>query len=105
MKQYLDLIQKVLIGKVIPKNIINLIFHIGKYGTTSRITENEEASDEENDDDEQKKYNQLKREKEEKDDKIQELEKKYLESISRLLIMIQVHCEIKADMYNKLKES
>ena len=32
-------------------------------------------------------------------------EQKYLESISKLLIMIQVHCEIKTDMYKKFAES
>ena len=52
-----------------------------------------------------KKYNELKKESSDKDEKIKVLEKKYLESISKLLIMIQVHCEIKTDMYKKFAES
>ena len=58
-----------------------------------------------NNNDEQKKYNQLKKESQDKDETIKALEKKYLETISRLLIMIQVHCEIKTDMYKKFQES
>ena len=33
------------------------------------------------------------------------MEKKYLEYITKLLIMVQTHCEIKTDMYKKFKES
>ena len=67
-----------------------------------------EDNDEEIDADDskdQEKYNELKKESSDKDEKIKVLEKKYLESISKLLIMIQVHCEIKTDMYKKFKES
>ena len=64
---------------------------------------NQENEDGENDD--QTKYHQLKRENEEKEEKIKVLEKKYLESITRLLIMVQAHCEIKTEMYNKFKET
>ena len=64
---------------------------------------NQENEDGENDD--QTKYYQLKRESEKKDEEITVLEKKYLEYITKLLIMVQTHCEIKTDMYKKFKES
>ena len=35
------------------------------------------------------------------DEEIKQLERKYLETVSRLLIMVQLHCEIKTDMYQK----
>ena len=63
----------------------------------------DENSEDENDD--QANYNKLKKESIDKDEEIKNLEKKYLESITRLLIMVQVHCEIKTDMYKKFKES
>ena len=40
-------------------------------------------------------------EKDEKDKEIEKLEKEYLEKIARLLVMTQIHCEIKTDIYNK----
>ena len=55
-------------------------------------------------DETQKEYNKLKAEKNEKDDTIRRLEKDYLKKISELLIMIQVHCEVKNEMYEKFKE-
>ena len=64
---------------------------------------NQENEDGENDD--QTKYYQLKRENDEKEEQIKVLEKKYLESITRLLIMVQLHCEIKTDMYQKFREN
>ena len=39
------------------------------------------------------------------DEEIKQLERKYLETVSRLLIMIQLHCEIKTDMYQKFTEN
>ena len=35
------------------------------------------------------------------DKEIEELEKAYLKKIARLLVMTQIHCEIKTDIYNK----
>ena len=39
------------------------------------------------------------------DEEIKQLERKYLETVSRLLIMVQLHCEIKTDMYQKFYDS
>ena len=39
------------------------------------------------------------------DEEIKQLERKYLETVSRLLIMVQLHCEIKTDMYQKFREN
>ena len=39
-----------------------------------------------------------------KDEELKKYEKKYLELISKLLIMVQVHCEIKTDMYQKFSD-
>ena len=39
--------------------------------------------------------------KDEMDKEIEELEKAYLKKIARLLVMTQIHCEIKTDIYNK----
>ena len=86
--------------------IIIYIIIIGNLGKSSIL--NMEDNDEEIDADDskdQEKYNELKKESSDKDEKIKVLEKKYLESISKLLIMIQVHCEIKTDMYKKFAES
>ena len=65
--------------------------------------EDENGSGDEND--VQKEYNKLKNEKNEKEKEIQRLEKEYLKKISELLIMIQVHCEIKDEMYKNFKKS
>ena len=35
------------------------------------------------------------------DDEIATLEKEYLAKIAKLLVMTQVHCEIKTDIYNE----
>ena len=59
----------------------------------------------EEDNEEQKKYNELKNESFRKDEEIKKLEKQYLELISKLLIMVQAHCEIKTDMYQKFYDS
>ena len=85
--------------------IIIYIIIIGNLGKSSIL--NMEDNDEEIDADDskdQEKYNELKKESSDKDEKIKVLEKKYLESISKLLIMIQVHCEIKTDMYQKFSD-
>ncbi len=82
---------------------INEISH-GIIG--SKINDNESNGDDGNgiEDETQKEYNKLKAEKNEKDDTIRRLEKDYLKKISELLIMIQVHCEVKNEMYEKFKE-
>jgi hypothetical protein len=49
----------------------------------------------------QDKIKQLENERDEKDKEIDRLEKEYLEKIARLLVMTQIHCEIKTDIYNK----
>ena len=71
-----------------------------------KINDNESNGDDGNgiEDETQKEYNKLKAEKNEKDDTIRRLEKDYLKKISELLIMIQVHCEVKNEMYEKFKE-
>ena len=46
----------------------------------------------------------MKKESIKKDEQLKNLEKKYLELISKLLIMVQVHCEIKTDMYQKFSD-
>jgi hypothetical protein len=46
----------------------------------------------------QRKLNDLRRQCEEKDKEIDELERKYLAKIVDLLILTQVHCEIKTDI-------
>jgi len=48
----------------------------------------------------QDKIKELEKEKNEKDKEIDRLEKVYLEKIARLLVMTQIHCEIKTDIYN-----
>ena len=47
------------------------------------------------------KIKELENEKIEKDNEIEQLEKEYLEKIAKLLVMTQVHCEIKTDIYNQ----
>ena len=49
----------------------------------------------------QNQIRKLEKEKEEKEEEINKLEKEYLEKIAKLLIMTQIHCEIKTDIYNK----
>ena len=71
---------------------------------SQRIDE-ESNEDDEGEDDILNQYNKLKQEKFEKEEKIKKLEKDYLKKISELLIMIQVHCEIKDDMYKKFEAS
>ena len=44
---------------------------------------------------------ELEKEKDKKEEEINRLEKEYLEKIAKLLIMTQIHCEIKTDIYNK----
>ena len=91
------------------REIIPLKLNEASYGFHPKSSIlNMEDNDEEIDADDskdQEKYNELKKESNDKDEKIKVLEKKYLESISKLLIMIQVHCEIKTDMYKKFAES
>ena len=80
-------------------------FKIANINEESRgyIVEKEEES--ENDDDPiNKEYNKLKIENYQKDKKIRELENEYTEKISELLILVQMHCEIKTDMYEKFEE-
>ena len=69
---------------------------------------NADQNIDENQDDESQegeKYNDLKNKSKEKDDEIKKLERQYLETVSRLLIMVQLHCEIKTDMYQKFSEN
>ena len=76
--------------------IIIYIIIIGNLGKSSIL--NMEDNDEEIDADDskdQEKYNELKKESSDKDEKIKVLEKKYLESISKLLIMIQLKSQKK----------
>jgi hypothetical protein len=49
----------------------------------------------------QDKIRKLEKERDEKEEEIKRLEKEYLEKIAKLLIMTQIHCEIKTDIYNK----
>ena len=42
----------------------------------------------------------LENKKREKDQEIEDLEKEYLRKIAELLVMTQIHCEIKTDIYN-----
>ena len=44
---------------------------------------------------------ELEKEKDKKEEEINRLEKEYLKKIAKLLIMTQIHCEIKTDIYNK----
>ena len=67
--------------------------------------ENNSNDEEDNDDPINKEYNSLKREKFEKENKIQKLESEYKEKITELLILAQIHCEIKTDMHIKLNEA
>ena len=67
-----------------------------------------DKGDDENSDDEdnpEKKYNELKKDSIQKDQKIKELENEYFKKISEFLVLIQVHCEIKTNMYLKFKEA
>ena len=78
---------------------------IGKFGKISQLNvedKSEEIPDDENE--VQKQYNDLKNESIRKDEELKKYEKKYLELISKLLIMVQVHCEIKTDMYQKFSD-
>ena len=47
----------------------------------------------------------LKKLKKEKDKKLEELERNYLSKIAKLLILTQIHCEIKTDIYDTYKKS
>lgn len=49
----------------------------------------------------QDKIKELENKKEEKNKEIDRLEKEYLEKIAKLLIMTQIHCEIKNDIYTQ----
>ena len=82
-----------------------MYYYLEKFGNLSKtiFAINEEENEDDNNDDTE--YNDLKKESLEKDEKLKALEKEYLETISRLLIMVQVHCEIKTDMYQKFAES
>ena len=73
------------------------------HGYLADKENNEESENDENSDN--KEYNDLKIENNRKDKKIKELENEYFEKISELLVMIQVHCEIKTDMFMKFKEA
>ena len=78
------------------------------HGYLSAQDENEEK-DEKNDEGEEssvnKEYNDLKRDKFEKDQRIRKLENEYTETIYELLILVQIHCQIKTDMQTKIKEA
>ena len=65
----------------------------------------EKKSDEEDENPDNKEYNDLKRDKFEKEKRIRKLENDYTEKIYELLILVQIHCQIKTDMYNKIKEA
>ena len=50
------------------------------------------------------KIRELEEEKEKKNQEIERLEKEYLEKIAKLLVMTQIHCEIKTDIYNNFSK-
>lgn len=55
---------------------------------------------------EQEKIDKLKEKSKEKDEEIEKLEKQYLSKIAKLLVMTQIHCEIKTqinDEFDKLR--
>ena len=46
----------------------------------------------------------LERKKENLDKEIDDLEKDYLKKIAKLLVMTQVHCEVKTEIYNEFNK-
>ena len=75
------------------------------HGYLSNQEEEEDNDDQDDENPENKQYNLLKNEKNEKEKKIRDLENQYREKIEELLIMIQIHCEIKTDMHKKMEEA
>ena len=73
------------------------------YGIIVDEGENKEKSDEKNS--VNKEYESLKNENTQKDKQLRELENTYTEKISELLILIQIHCEIKTEMYMKMEDA
>ena len=85
-------------GNVI--NIFNFTKNIANINKLSHININAESV---NGSKRKKKshVNELMEKKEKLDKEKEELEKEYLSLIAKLLVMTQVHCEIKTDMYNE----
>ena len=73
------------------------------HGYLVNEEENKENTNENNSVNEE--YKDLKNENAQKDKKLRELENTYTEKISELLILIQIHCEIKTEMYMKMEDA